>query len=282
MQRSTATAATVLLAVVIAGCGGSGLSGAGTPTITPAPVPTATPSPAADARRTAVETPDEVVDLVALARTHYRSVFNTSYRYHDVHVVAADGTVLRRTEFVIDHNKSSHRYTITRTGADVRGPVVMEYYFTATDPVVERVRTPNGTTYDRLTQRELYARLEPLPNVELLISHLAASSRNAVDPELRRIRRLNRSGAYHLSAERLERPDRFATIDAVDEPRDLSLTLWIHPSGHIEHYRLVYTASAAGEELRVSRDVTYASVGTLVVERPAWFDRAASNGTAGG
>ena len=282
MQPSTATTAAVLLVVVIAGCGGSGPAGpggagSGTPTVTPAPVPTFTLSPSA------AGTPVEVVDLVALARTHYQSVFNTSYRYHDVHVVeAADGTVLERTEFVVDHNQSSHRYTITRTGAAVGGPVVLEYYFTATDPVVERVQTPNGTSYDRLTQRELYARLEPLPNVEILISHLAASSRNAVDAELRRVRRLDDSGAYRLSAERLERPDRFATMDGVDEPRNLTLTLRIHPSGHIEQYRLAYSATLAGREVRVSRDVTYASVGTLEVDRPSWYDRAVSNGSSGG
>lgn len=285
-NRSSGRQLLLVMAVLVAGCSGFSSDAGPTGTVTPAPVPSHTTSPV---WQEPTEGPERArwlndtgtIDLVMLGRVHYRTVFSTTYTYRDVQrITAANGSILTETEMITAHGKSSQRITVRRYDHRTQQQVEWDYFIPNNEIVVERSQLENRTIYRQLSHRQLYRQLESLPDRELLISHLMAGTRGEVDPQLRWLRETNETGHYHLFASRLIRPDRFNAIDQADEPRNLSLRVEVDSAGFIRSYRLAYAAQTDTGHVRVERTVTYSSVGSTTVERPAWYERAIANGTS--
>lgn len=286
MNGSPVRTGLLVVTLLIAGCSGPSPQPQPTVSVTPAPVPSGQAPPthqfSTEKTQTATAFDDtETVDLVLLGRTHYRTVFKTSYTSEEVlEIIGTNGTVITRAVVVTAHNGTTQRVTIQRSDLLARQQVEREFFTSNSGPVMVRSRHGNGQTYCRLTYKEFYQRIDALLEREVLISYLVANSRNEVDPQLRQLREVDDGEGFYLFASQLDRPDRFNTFEPVGAPRNLSLWVDIDPAGFIRNYRLVYNAQFESTQVRVSRTVTYSMVGSTTIERPAWYDRAMTNDTS--
>lgn len=265
------------------------------PTITAPTTPESAPTETATPASTETTVPDSggaiglvqwppglnatgIADPGRLAQAHSRRLADTSYTYRQVErIEAANGTVLSRTTLVIAVNDETRLVSIERANPASEQPQARTIWFNETI-IVEREQWGNDTLYHQLTGYQLRDRWQRLSVKKgtWLFAHLRAGT---IDPRYSRRSIEDGTARYHLFANRIKRPDRFAAIERVASPGNL--TIWIHVDapGIVHDYRLTYTGRIDGQPVRITRTVTYSGIGSTAVERPPWYGRATGNRT---
>lgn len=283
MDRAIALALAGL--AVLAGCGGFATDGADRQTVSPAPVPsespTASPTPTPAPTVAPGVTTRRLVDPVALAEAHAARLQATNYTVRVNRTVRhANGTLRNRRRKVTRVADQGHRYRrqITVEGRvappPLRSPPGRVEQWSNGVWLVSRVTAGGGTSYRTLDPRQydqVRGYYRPLPNPDALVIRLSAVETHV---------RAADGGGYRVAATRLADPDRFALAERADDPRNLTLSLYVTPRGVVRAMHVEYEGTMAGEPVWVSRTVRYAGLGETTVRRPGWVDEARA--TAGG
>ena len=261
MARAVAALA-LTLALLGAGC--SGLTGApaeSEPTLSPATVPAV--SDRDDGQYVAPGVTDRrLVDPGALQRAHATALSNTSHTFRErVTRQYPNGTLLSRYTTTVQRNGSAVRYRYERSPSNGTVPLRVETW--AEDRDVYTARTEgNATTYS-VERAAATARRVPLGPDDY-----GASIGRVL-------------GLLSLDVAGTERRDgrrtyRLVTTQSRDVPplENVSFRGHVTPEGVLTDYRITYRVSRGGTPVDVTVRVTVDDLGTTVVERPPWYERA--------
>jgi hypothetical protein len=250
----------VLLAIVLAGCGGS--APPPTETVTPAPVPASTP---AEPGVAAVE--NERVDGPLLGSAHAASLDDGYSRVVELGVTAGDGQRLsyRETLTVGDSGDSlrTRDYEGPETARfvpDSESAAAARSESYETGDVRARRRTVDGRT-TRVDGAGGAPPLEsPLPTTDdgaLVVAVLEGATVVDRTP----------NGGVRLRGESV-RPS--AVPDFLEAPRNVTVRATVREDGRVTRMEVRYLATLDGESVAVALDVTWSTQAEPVVD-PAWY-----------
>ncbi|MFB6116881.1 hypothetical protein [Halosegnis sp.] len=250
----------LVLACVLAGCGGPAATAptTQTETLTPVPVPAESTPPGIESKR--------LVDGDALAAAHERAVANRSYTVRSRFRVVDENGTLRRlntTRWVVaggetyrglQVGESSDRYPVSSAATKV------DVFYT------------NGTSLIRIEdERVRYGRadtpggvLEDLSAADRLRELYLAGDNWTVTPA---------DGRYVLES-------RSVATGALRQPllveslRGVRLRVVVTETGRLVGWRLTYEGEFEGQKVRVRRTTTLTAVGNTSVPRPSWLGTA--------
>ena len=260
MTRAVAPLALALL-FVLAGCGGLASDArTETPRITPVEVPTTS--------QTSPEfvapgmTAERLVDAEALQRAHANTLANTSHTFREtVTRRAPNGTVLSRYVTLVARNGTAVRYRYDSDRADGRQEDWDVDRFAEGERVYTARRSGADTVYTVETVgtgRRVPVSPEDYTNS---LSRVFALLSITIDETVRR----GDQTRYYLT-----------TADPRDVPplRNATFSGAVTPGGVVDDYQVSYRVSDDGRPVDVTVDVSITDLGTTVVERPDWYERA--------
>jgi hypothetical protein len=284
------------------------------------PRTTASPEPTAADQLAPGVTTEGVVDPFALADAHVAGVIESSYTVERTTTVRYPNGSLRTQETTTASVAAGGgRYRLVRdvTGpaaAQVQSPPGRFELWTDGERLLSAFFPRGGPTeYARvapdryLGQRGYYA---PPPDRGSLLALLSAfevrptgRQFGTATPDPARVRARNGATTgtprpipvrndtttpsvddspvgYRLVGTEFVRPSALDAVGPGDEARNASLELTVDPRGRIRAHDLSYTATIAGERMRVHQRSRY-SLGGVRADRPRWYDAAlrATNGT---
>lgn len=259
------------ITVVTAGCG-TLTGGDASPTVTPVSVETLASAETSDPSLSPSPTPtpptvapgltaDRVIDYTALVDRHGEVVSNTSHTYRrQVTRSYPNGTVWRAHTTVLKRNQSvtynrhtwtddsGTRRTIERWRTDGRVYVAR----TAENGTVMRVENGTGPPGTEPGTSDGYAGM--LPRV---LKQLNASDVTPVSRDGRQLYRI-------------ETPE----TRALPPSKNVSFVGHVTPDGVFTGYRLAYRIERRDTRVDVTVRTTFEDVGSTVVSRPTWMERA--------
>jgi hypothetical protein len=257
-----------LCLLLLAGCNTTAPGAPATPTVeaTPAPVPQAVSYPPG------VDESD-VANPVDLATAHGRAAGDRYVVVSNYTVRYANGTV---HSTVAQHSRVSPegwRATLAvggrRPGVVSSTPATAVFWSNGT-VLVERIRRGDETKYLYIPAAEynggngFYNSLrrpvpyrEPWALLESLDTRVVAT----------------RNGSVVVAADGLTRPGLFASVVAVDAPRNVSYRATVTPAGLLRDQQLSYAGELDDGSVRVTRTIRYRPLDAPVT-RPDWYQTA--------
>lgn len=264
----------VALLLVTAGCSTLGSDDQSTPTLSPAPVPeeqTETTSLPPGVTATNITDPE------ALASAHASVLARNSHQFRSVWTVRyPNGSLYGRIDQRVRVTSGRERF---RARFEMRGPNAyflgfgnarVELYSDGSD-LYQAVTRDNDTEYSvgalHLGESFHVSVSRPSPRWQL------AALVGALDVRL--VTSLRGDGSYRLVGSHPSPPEEFTLAVSGSDPRNVSFEAAVTERGLVAEYRLAYTASIDGRDVRVVRTVDYGDVGNTLVDPPGWLDRAA-------
>ncbi len=231
----------------------------------------------------------QVTNPAELGRAHARAIENRSY------VVTANRTIWDPNGTVRSHlavevaidEARTFQATVSTAGPDA--PVLLG------EPPAAAVFWSNGSTYLRRLTRDgeqtfgefeppttwigtwsYWVKTVPFGGRGNLPAKFYASLFTAVPASVDG-QTTRRNTTYFRLVNDRERPFTNRTVPGrVSSVHDLSLVAVVDDDGLVRSLDLQYAGTLEGEAVRVRHTIRYAAVGTTAVDRPPWFDRAAS------
>lgn len=280
------SAALVAAAVLLAGCGGLPMpdGGDGGPTVA---TPVSVEPRAADSAPGVLD--GQVASPDALGRAHADAIENESYVLTSNRTVRAPNGSLESglaVEVAIDEERR-FLATVSTEGPDapvfVGEPPAEAVYWSDGSTYLRRLTLAGRTTYVEFGPPDTWvgtwyywAKTVPFGGSAARPATFYAGLFGAVPDRVDGQRTLDGRRVVRIVNEG-DRPFSDAAFPGrVESVHDVSMVALVDRDGLVRSLDLRYAGVVEGEPVRVHRTVRYAGVGTTTVERPAWYDRAAS------
>jgi len=275
----------VVLALVLAGCGGIVLGDGEPPS----------PETATTNRSTMLPPPGvsslRVLNPSALGRAHARTIENASYVVTSNRTVLDEGGTLR--------SRLSTRVTVDEAGgfhaiAETAGPEAPVFigeppatgtYWSNGTVYLRRLSRDGRTTYTQhdppdtwVGTRRYWAEAVPFGARHNRPATFYAAVFDAVPTRVVGQSRIDGTPVLRLEGERAGPAAVDDLPDEVVSVRNVTLVALVDRDGLVRVLDLRYTGRLEDQAVRVHWRIRYAAVGTTSVPRPSWYDRAVSGG----
>lgn len=267
------------VAVLIAGCGGTvGPAGQSPTAVSPAPVPTDEPIPTQRPRLAPGMAPTGIVDPLTLSDAHDRYLRNRSETVRLTRTNRyPNGSLRDRTVQVtrVAANRDRFHTTVIVAGPGARffGPGGRGEYWSDGEQMLQRLDRHNRTSYSVIEPDDyepaLSSPLIPSPGGGRVYFLATLGSYRVTDRWVR-----NGTTRFRIIATRITDTDTIAASESVGNVRNVSLRMVIDEHGVLRRFVLTYTAEQRGTTLTVRLTGEHRGIGTTVVDRPGWYDRA--------
>lgn len=278
MVRGLAVLAAALL-IFLAGCGGTAAPGGGTSSaVSPAPVPTTEPIPTPRPELAPGVTAGGIIDPLELSEAHERVLRNRSETVRLTRTNRfPNGTLHDRTVQItlVGPDRERFHTIVTVTGPHARffGHSGRGEYWSDGNRMLQWLVRNNRSSFAVIEpadyEPQLTRPLIPSPGGGQVFFLATLGSFRVTNRTT-----VNGTAIYRLEDTRITGTEALAASESVRDPRNVSLTLVIDERGLLRRFVLSYTAEQAGTTLDVRLTGEHRAIGSTVVDRPRWYDRA--------
>lgn len=273
METERLAGAALVVAVVLAGCGGAEPARE-TPTFTGAPLPPSEPEPGRPTALAPGLTADGTLRPAELVAAHSRRLANTTYTIRTNRTVREASRLVSRSETRLEIGPARERYRYTSEFVRFE-PDGRQVARTRIEVFTDGERTYRKLVQNRSAGRNTSTVLRVRTSVVLPfeLTYDRALFSLFADSEVTSVDRAAGGATSYTVTHELDRVQVYSFAD------EATLTTVVREDGLVEQYRVDYTVTVDEPVRRVAWRVQFTDLGTTRVEAPPWYPGPTGTGT---